>query len=156
MAAGSIKVEGLKELRKELKGVSPKLAKALQVANKTVSDKFVEEAKPAVRKLPAPGGSRAIKGIKSRATQAAANVIFSKDPKFAPLMATIMGGNWYPVFGRLVRVSKMRRRLWQKHVGNTWKPEELYGVGPIFKRTFEDFALEEYEQALAKAFEEVK
>lgn len=156
MATGSIKVEGLKEVRKAMKDFNPKLAKALQVANKDISNKFVDEAKPAVKRLRSPGGSKAIRGIKSRATQTAANVVFSKDPAHAPLMATIMGGNWHPVYGRLMKVSRMKRRVWQKHIGNGWKPEQLYGVGPVFTEVFEKFSMEEYEKAIEKAISEIK
>lgn len=149
-----VEVHGLDELRKSLRRITPALSKQLQVANKTISTKLVPKLQGAVRSLPSPGGFRTGGGIRPRATQKSATIAFLGSQATKPLQASVLGSNVHPIFGRLVPASSMSRRLWRPHLGNSWTPEQLYGVGPIFRTTAEQFAPDEYLDAVIDAIEE--
>ena len=152
--ASAVTVKGLKDFQKDLRGVDPRLAKTLQVAHKKVSTKATSQVRPAVGGLAAPGSSRTVGGITPRATQTRAKIAFSGAARSRPLVAHILGADWYPVFGRFVRASSMRRRLVQPHLGNSWSWSQLYGAGPALVEVANRFALDEYMDAVMDAMVE--
>lgn len=149
-----VEIHGLDELRRSFRRISPQLSKTLQVANKKIASRAVGLVKPAVAGLPSPGGSRAAGGITPRATQKSAEIAFSRADRSKPLMATILGANWHPVFGRFVQVDSMSRRLWRPHLGASWTPAQLYGVGPVLEQIHRGFAMDEYREAVSDAIKE--
>jgi hypothetical protein len=152
--ASQIAVKGLADFQRDLRGVDPRLAKTLQVAHKKVSSRAVEGIRPAVGRLPSPGSGRTTGGITPRAGQKYARVAFSGATRSKPLHASILGANWHPVFGRFIKADRMRRRLWQPHLGATWSYDQLYGAGPVFTRIADTFALDEYADAIMDSFAE--
>jgi hypothetical protein len=152
--ANHITVKGLDDFRRDLRRVDPRLAKTLQVAHKKVATRAVERVKPAVGRLPSPGSHRTTGGITPRATQKSAKVAFSQANRSKPLMASILGSDWHPVFGRFIPADRMRRRLWQPHLGASWSYDQLYGAGRAFVQVADTFALDEYADAIMDAFAE--
>ena len=143
-------VKGLDELRRELRRIDPKLAKTLQVANKKVSQKIVDQARPKIAGLPSPGGSRAAGGLTARATQTKATVVLlGSNPT---IRANVFGALSHVAWGH----RKSGRGPWKPWIGNTWQPEDLYGLGPAITQVVDGFALDEYADAwldgLAAAF----
>jgi hypothetical protein len=69
-------------------------------------------------------------------------------------MASILGSDWHPVFGRFIPADRMRRRLWQPHLGASWSYDRLYGAGRAFVQVADTFALDEYADAIMDAFAE--
>lgn len=149
--SASVRVDGLDEFRRDLGRVSPQLKRTLQVANKAIAKRAVDRVRPAVASLPSPGGNRAAKGITARGTQKHAVVAFSRARSRQPLTATILGAHVHPVFGRPYPVAKMRRRLWQPHLGARWSPEDLYGAGPVLVKIADEFSVDEYLEAFLDA-----
>lgn len=154
-----VRIEGLDDLRKSLRKVSPQLSKALQKAHKAIAQMAVDKIKPAVAGLPSPGGSRAVSGITPRATQKQATVAFSGAANKRPLKGTILGSNthtlnWPNQRHKKVKTSSMRNRVWQPHLGNRWQPEQLYGAGPVFQQAKAGFIREEYLEGVLKAIRE--
>lgn len=119
-----------------------------------MATKAATSVKPAVQSLRSPGGSRSIRGITPRATQKAAKVAFSQADRSKPLLASILGANWHPVYGRFVQADSMSNRVWQPHLGSSWTPSQLYGAGPVFTLIADTFALDEYADAIMDAFGE--
>lgn len=152
--ATQVVVKGLDDFRRDLRRVDPRLAKSLQVANKKIATKAVSKVKPAASALSSPGSHRIAGGITPRATQRSAKIAFSQAARSKPLLASILGANWHPVFGRLVKADSMSRRLWKPHLGTDWTPSDLYGVGPVFRNLADTFVLEEYADAIEKALSE--
>lgn len=150
----TVEIEGLDEFRRDLRRVNPALGKAIQRAHKTISTKVANEVRPAVQRLPSPGGTRAVRGITPRATQKHAQIAFSRAQARKPLWANILGAYVHPVFGRRFPVKKMKRRIWQPHLGSHWQPEQLYGAGPVLKHARDTFAADEYLDAFTDALRE--
>ena len=50
-----------------------------------------------------------------------------------PTIAAVLGANIHPVYGRKYPMSVLSRRVWRPHLGNAWKPEQLYGIGSVFR-----------------------
>jgi hypothetical protein len=135
----------LDELRRELRRIDPRLAKTLQVANKRVSEKVVSKAGPAVQGLSSPGGARAQSGIRARASQSKATVVLlGSNPT---IRASVFGTLSHKVFGRNVS----GHGPWQPWLGQSWPPEDLYGLGPAITETVDGFALDEYADAFMDA-----
>lgn len=152
--ASQIIVEGLDDFRKDLRAVDPRLAKALQKAHKKVATKATDRVRSAVSRLPSPGSGRTTRGITPRAGQKYARVAFSAANRTKPLLASILGADWHPVFGRFIPADEMRRRLWQPHLGGHWHYSDLYGAGREFIRIADTFALDEYADAIMDGFAE--
>lgn len=91
-------------------------------------------------------------GITPRATQKAAKIAFSQANRSKPLIASILGATWHPVWGNFVKVSSMKNRLWQQHLGSNWTYSQLYGAGPALVNIADTFALDEYSDAIMDAF----
>lgn len=139
-------VKGLDDFRRDLRRVDKNLPKALQKAHKKVAEQVAEKAKPAVKGLPSPGGGRAVSGIRGNATQKAARItLLGSNPT---IRANVFGTLSHKVWGRNVTGSGP----WQPWLGNTWQPEDLYGIGPVIKDTADNFALDEYADAIMEAF----
>ena len=138
-------VRGLDDFRRDLAKVDKRLPKALQAAHKKVAQRVAEKAKPAVAGLPSPGGARAMSGIRGNATQKAARItLLGSNPT---IRASVFGTLSHKVWGRNVS----GRGPWQPWLGNTWQPEQLYGIGPVIRDTADNFALEEYADAIMDA-----
>jgi hypothetical protein len=140
----------LDELRRELRRIDPRLAKTLQVANKKVSEKAVSVAGPRIAGLPSPGGSKAVSGLRPRASQSKATVVLlGSNPT---IRANVLGALSHKAWGR----HRSGRGPWLAWLGNTWSPEDLYGLGPALTQVADGFALDEYADAwmdgLAAAF----
>lgn len=148
-----VEIRGIDELRRALRKISPQLSKTLQIAHKKISTEVVAKVKPAVSRLPSPGGSKAVRGITPRATQKSAEIAFSGAARNKPLMASILGSEVHPVYGRYYAVDSMKRRLWRPHLGNSWKPEDLYGVGPVLEEAQKTFIYDEYLDAVLEAMD---
>lgn len=107
---------------------------------------MAEKAKPAVKGLPSPGGSKAVSGIRGNATQKAARItLLGSNPT---IRANVFGTLSHTVFGRTIPGSGP----WKPWLGKTWQPEDLYGLGPVIKDTADGFALDEYADAISDAF----
>jgi hypothetical protein len=140
----------LDELRRELRRIDPRLAKTLQVANKRVSERVVSKARPAIQGLRSPGGARAQSGLRARASQTKATVVLlGSNPT---IRANVFGTLSHKVFGRNVS----GHGPFLPWLGDSWMPEQLYGLGPALTETVDGFALTEYADAwmdgLAAAF----
>lgn len=138
------------ELRRELRRIDPRLAKTLQAANKKVSERVVASAGPKVQGLRSPGGARAVPGIRPRASQTKATVVLlGSNPT---IRANVFGTLSHKVYGRNISGSGP----FLPWLGNSWQPEDLYGLGPALTETVDGFALDEYADAwmdaLAAAF----
>lgn len=149
-----VDIRGIDELRKALRKVSPQLSKTLQKAHKKIATEVVAKVKPAVSGLSSPGGSRAVGGIRPRATQKSAEIAFLGSARNKPLMATILGSDVHPVYGRYYAADSMKRRLWKPHLGNSWQPQQLYGVGPVLEKAQKTFIYDEYVDAVLDAIQE--
>jgi hypothetical protein len=140
----------LDELRRELRRIDPRLAKTLVKAHRTVTEKVVAKGKPAIVGLPSPGGSKAASGLKAGRRQDRGTVILSGGN--ATIRANVFGTLSHKVFGRNVS----GHGPWLPWLGNSWSPEDLYGLGPALREVADGFALDEYADAwldgLAAAF----
>jgi hypothetical protein len=150
LAETQVVVRGLDELRRELRRIDPRLAKTLQVANKKVSEKVVSAGAPRIAGLSSPGGTKAMSGLRPRASQSKATVVLlGSNPT---IRANVFGTLSHKVFGRNVP----GRGPWLAWLGNSWHPEDLYGLGPALTEVADGFALDEYADAwldaLAAAF----
>lgn len=133
------------ELRRELRRIDPRLAKTLQTANKRVSERVRDRARPAIQGLPSPGGSRAMSGLTARASQSKATVVLlGSNPT---IRANVFGTLSHKVWGRNVSGSGP----WKAWLGNSWTPEHLYGLGPAITEVVDGFALDEYADAVMDA-----
>lgn len=146
----AVTIRGLDELRRELRRIDPRLAKTLQVANKRVAERVVQQARPAIQALPSPGGTKAQSGLRPRATQKSAKVVMLASNK--TLHANVFGTLSHTVFGKVTP----GHGPWLPWLGKSWHPEELYGLGPALREVADGFALDEYADAwmdaLAAAF----
>jgi hypothetical protein len=150
MAETQVVIRGLDELRRELRRIDPRLAKTLQVANKRVSERVVSKARPAIQGLRSPGGSRAQSGLRARASQTKATVVLlGSNPT---IRANVFGTLSHKVFGRNVS----GHGPFLPWLGDSWQPEQLYGLGPALTEVVDGFALDEYADswmnALSAAF----
>jgi hypothetical protein len=71
--ADPIRIEGLKEFQRALKGMSPELPKGLRLAANSAAELVVKDAKPKVPIGPAKGG-HAADSVKAASTRTAARV----------------------------------------------------------------------------------
>lgn len=141
----TVRVKGLDEFRRELRKVDKNFGKAFGIANKAVGEKVVSAGKPAVKNLSSPGGSVAGAGLKSSAKQTKAVIrLLGSNPT---LHASVFGTKSHMVFGRRISGSGP----WQPWIGNSWQPEELYGLGPAITSVMDGFALDEYMEAVLDA-----
>lgn len=141
----TVRVKGLDEFRRELRKVDKNFGKAFGVANKKVGDKVVSAGRPAVKNLPSPGGSVAQEGLRSSAKQTKAVIrLLGSNPT---LHATVFGTKSHMVFGRRVDGPGP----WKPWIGNSWQPEDLYGLGPAISQVMDGFALDEYMDAVMDA-----
>jgi hypothetical protein len=132
-------------MRAGLRQIDSRLPKALQKANRTVSDKVVEQGRPAIVGLRSPGGARAASGLRARATQTKATVVMlGSNPT---IRANVFGTLSHKVYGRNVSGSGP----FLPWIGNTWTPEQLHGLGPAIRGVVDGFALEEYADAFMDA-----
>lgn len=134
----TVRVKGLNELRSGLRAADKRMPKALQKANKKVSERVVNKGKPAVKRLSSPGGGIAQSGIRPRARQNKATIALLGSNR--TIRANVLGARSHMVFGHRVSGSGP----WEPWLGTNWKPEELYGLGPVIKDTMDGFALDEY------------
>jgi hypothetical protein len=135
----------LDELARELRRVDPKLTKEISKANKTVSERLVDRARPAVKGLSSPGGSIAQGGIRARATPKKAIVALLGSNE--TIRASVFGTLSHKVWGRNVT----GHGPWLPWVGNQWSPEQLHGLGPAITETVDGFGLDEYADAILQA-----
>ena len=146
-------VRGVDEFRRDLRRVDRRIGRGFQKANKRIAERVVAKGRPAVKRLPSPGGTIAKAGIRPRGSQRSAKVAFlGSNPT---VRANVLGTKSHWVFGRRVAGSGP----WLPHVGNRWKPSELHGIGPVIKRTADTVTMDQYVDAvmdgLAEAFPEV-
>jgi hypothetical protein len=84
-------------------------------------------------------------GIRGNASQKAARItLLGSNPT---IRASVFGTLSHKVWGRNVS----GRGPWQPWLGNTWQPEQLYGLGPVIKEAADGFALDEYADAIMDA-----
>ena len=141
----AVRIKGLDEFRRELKRVDKRMGKAFGQANKKIGEKVVAQGGPAIRGLSSPGGSRAQSGLKASARQNAAVVqLVGSNPT---IRANVFGTLSHQVFGRNIPGSGP----WKPWIGNSWTPEDLYGIGPVIRDVADDFALDEYLDAVMDA-----
>lgn len=106
----------------------------------------MERGRPAVRNLSTPGGSIAQGGMRPRARQNRATVaLLGSNPT---IRANVFGAKSHMVFGRRISGSGP----WKPWIGRSWSPEDLYGLGPVFKDVADNFALDEYADEIMDAF----
>ena len=132
-------IHGLDELRRILRQGGKALPRTLGKAAKAVSLAVVEKAKPKVSSAGAPSARMASlpKGLSARGTQRFAAVSI-RSTKSRPTLAAVMGVKSHPVFGRHRPLSSLSHKPWNPWLGTTWKPEDLYGIGPAFDMSQED------------------
>lgn len=134
-AGDGIQIEGLDQLRRSLRGAPPELRRLLGRAMKTAASVYSEDAKRSVSSAPGPGPKRSStkRLIGASGTQKGAAVKFRSTNRGSAI-AAVLGANVHPVFGRRRLQSTFRRPVWPyPHLGSGWKPEDLYGVGPVFR-----------------------
>ncbi len=145
-----VRVEGLDELARELKRIDPALTRVLAKANKTVSEKAVDLGRPRIQALPAPGGSIATRGLTARATPKQATIALLGSNR--TIRASVFGAQTHWAWGH----KKRGPGPWQPWLGQSWEPEDLYGLGPALVQTVDQFAVNEYAdaymQGMGKAF----
>lgn len=84
-------------------------------------------------------------GLRPRATQSKASVVMLRsNPTIHP---NVLGTLSHKVFGRNVP----GRGPWLAWLGNSWHPEDLYGLGPALTEVADGFALDEYAEAFMDA-----
>ena len=132
MAQGPVAyIEGLDELRSVLRRVDRNLGRTLGQANKAAASVYANKAKPKVPSQIA--GRRGLeKGVTARARQRDIAIAIRSTSR-RPTIAAVLGANIHPVFGRNYPTAVLRRPVWQRHLGNAWRPEQLYGIGSIFR-----------------------
>ena len=93
---GNVRVKGLREFQREIRRISPELAKELRVVNKTVAQTVVDGA---VGRAQALGGVQAKAGgsLKARAQAQAAQVVLG-GPKYPYAMGAEFGSIRYRQF----------------------------------------------------------
>jgi len=85
-------------------------------------------------------------GIRGNASQKAARItLLGSNPT---IRANVFGTLSHNVYGR----RRGGRGPWQPWLGKTWQLEDLYGLGPVIKDTADNFALDEYMDAIHEAF----
>jgi hypothetical protein len=130
----AVEVEGLKELRRELKQLGPQWPKELRKANKEAADIAASASRSNAH-----GGTRqqsaAASAIKASGTQSAAQVVI--DAGRVPFaLGAFLGSRAYPQF--------------PEWVGNSWEPGGPggpYAVNPAIREK-EDEIIETYGDAL--------
>lgn len=140
----TVRIRGLDEFRRELRRADKRMGKAFGKANKKVSERVVAKGRPAVRGLSSPGGGVSVGGIRPSAKQSKAVIRLTNQNA---LFANVFGTLSHQVFGRTVSGSGP----FLPWIGNTWKPEDLHGIGPVIKDVADDFALDEYLDAVLDA-----
>lgn len=125
------RIVGLEDLQRTLRRADPNMARELGRANKDVASIYVSEAQP---KMPrARAASRDLpRGISARARQKDITLAV-RSTKTRPSVAAVLGANTHPVFGRRFPVSRLSRPVWERHLGDGWRPEQLYGIGEVFE-----------------------
>ena len=123
------------------------MGKAFGKANKKISERVVTKGKPAVRGLRSPGGTKAMSGIRPSAKQSKAVIRLNNSSRSPTLFANVFGTLSHQVFGRTIPGSGP----FLPWIGTTWDPEDLYGIGPVIKDVADDFALDEYLDAVLDA-----
>lgn len=120
------------------------MGKAFGEANRRISEKAVEKAKPLVKGLSSPGGTKAMDGLRPSSKQRAAviRLLGSNPTLFANVFGTLshQGGQPPRTFPG--------RGPWLEWVGQSWTPEQLHGVGPAIREVADGFALDEYLDAV--------
>jgi hypothetical protein len=154
MAEKVIEVKGLKDFRRELKGVSSDLPKALRKAQKEIADDVADRARGVASGM---GGvqAKAAGSIKGYATQTQASVGFpSGGIAGAAFWGTLRHTGWYAA-ARYVASSPQH----PKWVGDNWEPG-VAGQGPYaindaladFLPELDDRYLDMIEDLTSKAF----
>lgn len=125
------RIEGIDDLRRALRGIDRGLGRAIGQANKRVASVYVDRARP---KIPTNQASRTglEKGISARARQKDIALAIRSTAR-RPTIAAVLGSNVHPVYGRNYPQAVFRRRVWQPWLGNNWRPQDLYGIGPVFR-----------------------
>ncbi len=140
-----VRVEGLDQLARELKRIDPALSKTLRLTNKTVSDKVVTEGRPRIQGLRSPGGSIAQRGLTARATPTQATVVLLGSNR--TIRANVFGARSHWAWGH----KKRGPGPWQPWLGQSWNPEDLYGLGPALTQVDDRYAVKEYADAYVDA-----
>lgn len=124
------RIEGIDDLRRTLRGIDRNLGRAIGQANKKVASVYVDRARP---KIPNGQASRTglEKGISARARQSDIALAIRSTAR-RPTIAAVLGANVQPVFGRKYPQAVLRRPVWEPWLGNSWKPQQLYGIGRVF------------------------
>lgn len=131
VAPGSaVYIEGLDEFRRVLRNAGKLHARELGIANKKVAGVYVDKAKPKVPRQRA-GHLNLAEGIKAAARQRDITMRL-RSTIDRPLVAAVLGADTHPVFGRRLPMEALKRRVWQPHLGNSWSPQDLYGIGDVF------------------------
>ena len=133
-----VRIVGLNEVRRELRRVSPAMAKKLQVAHKAISTDIAEKSRSRMAGLPGPRSSKAAQGIRPRGGQKSAQIALLGSNEF--VRAFEFGTRKHMVFGRPVAASSMRRRVFPPWQGNQWNAGEgpARGVGYAVQPTIRE------------------
>jgi len=143
----SVEFENMKEFRAVLRGLDPAGARLLGRAYKQAAQPVQRAAQA---KVPNRVASRRNldKGVRVSGSQTGGSVVIKSTPK-RPTIAAVLGANVHPVFGR-----RYPRRVlgsgfpWRRHLGKSWRPEQLYGVGPVFENVAPQEIFDEFVRAL--------
>lgn len=135
MAETAVRVEGLKEFRRELRNIDKSLAAQLSKGHKRIATLVADDAKAKAQSAFGVHRSQA-RGIAPRATQTKGRIALNtgRTPR---LLAAEFGAakHWVPAgrTGRVLpkRAATMRRRVFPPWSGNQWVPGEgpTAGVG---------------------------
>jgi hypothetical protein len=144
-----VEVSGLRELQSELKAANPKLARELTKAHKQVAMNVLAKAQDEMRSQPVGKAAEAAEGLSVSAGQKWAGVKLEGGNPF--VRAVEFGASFHRVFGRWVRASSMRRRVYQPWKGNS--EDAGYALYPTLRRVLPspEFA-EEYGEAIRKVY----
>jgi hypothetical protein len=153
-----LRIKGLDELRRELRRVSPQMAKQLQIGHKSISADVANQSKANIGQSGARAG-KAIgqRGITPRAGQKYARIaLLGSNPT---IRAVEFGTRRHWLFGRVISADSMRRRVFPAYRGfqGEFDPSKGTFVMPTISRmlpeiqgTYEDRLLD----AFAGAFPE--
>lgn len=146
-------VEGLEELRAQLRSIDPKLTREITKAHAKVGKLVEAEARQEMSGLPIGKAEEAAQGIRARANQTSVSLallganLFVRGAEFGAII--------HKVFGRSVLAASMRRRVYQPWAGNA--DDAGYALFPTLRTftaspRFEDVYLDAITDAAAKAF----
>jgi hypothetical protein len=148
-----VEVDGATELRDTLRRFTNRPGAVFTKAYRQVAKMVETDARGSLDAIPAPsaGIDGLTSGIEAAARQSyAALTIRSTDT--TPTIAAVLGANVHSVFGRKFPISEMDGdRPWLEHLGASWQPEDLYGVGDVLKSKTVDDVVDVFWEAFMEA-----